>query len=476
MDHLRRGSLQLGDVRAVVLDEADEMLRMGFIDDVETILAETPDTAQRALFSATMPSAIQRIVGKYLGDAKEVKIAAKTRTVERIQQRYMLLTADRKLEALTRILEVENFDGMLIFVRTKSSTVTLSEKLEARGFAAGALNGDLNQQLRERTVNRLKNGQLDIVVATDVAARGLDVDRISHVINYDIPYDSEAYVHRIGRTGRAGREGNAILFVTHKERRLLRAIEQSTRQAITPMSLPTGEEVGNQRLAQFSQRLEQTLTETPLDKFKTLVAELADKHGWEPLDMAAALIYQQQKERPLFPEFKDKPMDRFEAAPEGKKQKRKKDERPAKKNNAAKSKPGEDSDNIAMETYRLEVGHDHGVQPGDIVGAIANEADLESRYIGRIKIADDHSTVDLPEGMPKPLLLRLRKMRIRQQPSRMQLAANATAPAGGYGDTAGNGRKPQDKGFKDKRPGAKPPAKGFKAKGTARPRKRVERS
>src|SRR5690606_2248580 len=259
MDHLRRESLNLAEIRAVVLDEADEMLRMGFIDDVETILAKTPDSAQRALFSATMPAAIQRIAAAYLGDAEEVRIEAKTRTVERISQRYLLLGNHQKLDALTRILEVETFDGMIIFVRTKSATVELAEKLEARGFAASALNGDLSQQLRERTVGRLKNGQLDIVVATDVAARGLDVERISHVVNYDIPYDNESYVHRIGRTGRAGREGNAILFVTPKERRLLQSIERSTRQPITEMQLPSGQQVSAQRIQQFRGQLLETL-------------------------------------------------------------------------------------------------------------------------------------------------------------------------------------------------------------------------
>lgn len=303
LDHLRRRSLDLSKLRALVLDEADEMLRMGFIDDVETILAETPSTCQRALFSATMPPAIRRVVKKYLGDAREVSIAAKTRTVERISQRYLMVQGRHKLDALTRILEVEEFDGMLIFVRTKSTTVELAEKLEARGFSAAALNGDLSQALRERTVNRLKKGDVDIVVATDVAARGLDVDRISHVVNYDIPYDNESYVHRIGRTGRAGREGCAILFVAPKERHLLRAIEKSTGQQVTSMELPTGEEVSTQRVQQFQEQILRNLDTQDLDRFRELLEGLAHDRELSMSDIAAAMAWQLQQERPLFPKL-----------------------------------------------------------------------------------------------------------------------------------------------------------------------------
>ncbi len=415
MDHLRRGSLNLAEIRAVVLDEADEMLRMGFIDDVETILAETPDSAQRALFSATMPAAIQRIAASYLGDAEEVRIQAKTRTVERISQRYLLTGNHQKLDALTRILEVEPFDGMIIFVRTKSSTVELAERLEARGFAASALNGDLSQQLRERTVNRLKNGQLDILVATDVAARGLDVERISHVVNYDIPYDNESYVHRIGRTGRAGREGNAILFVTPKERRLLGAIERSTRQPIAEMQLPSGQQVSEQRIQQLRQQLLATLGQEDLDRFKALVARISNEHEVDSLDIAAALVFMQQLERPLYPEYQDPPPASRErpgrdASREGTQER----EKPRGKRPSPRLPDGEMP---VMELYRLEVGHQQGVQPKDIVGAIANEADIDSRYIGRIEIHDDFTTVDLPEGMPRELLAHLRKMRIRSHPA-----------------------------------------------------------
>ncbi|MFA5493833.1 MAG: DEAD/DEAH box helicase [Porticoccaceae bacterium] len=422
MDHLRRESLNLAEIRAVVLDEADEMLRMGFIDDVETILAKTPDSAQRALFSATMPAAIQRIAANYLGDAEEVRIQAKTRTVERISQRYMLLGNHQKLDALTRILEVEDFDGMIIFVRTKSSTVELAEKLEARGFAASALNGDLSQQLRERTVNRLKNGQLDIVVATDVAARGLDVERISHVVNYDIPYDNESYVHRIGRTGRAGREGNAILFVTPKERRLLGSIEKSTRQPIAEMQLPSGQQVSEQRIQLFRTQLLETLEKGSLDKFKNLVASVANEREIDPLDIAAALVYLQQQERPLYPEFRDPPPVAKEKP--GRDRDRSRDD-----TKGDKFSKRRDADMPPLEKYRVEVGREHGVQPKDIVGAIANEADIDSQYIGRIEIHDNFTTVDLPEGMPREVLAHLRKMRICQQPALMSRVEGGQAPS-----------------------------------------------
>jgi len=427
LDHIRRRSLKLNELNGLVLDEADEMLRMGFIDDVETILAETPDTCQRALFSATMPPPIRRVVKKYLGDAQEVSIAAKTKTVERISQRYLMVKGHQKMEALTRILEVEEFDGMIIFVRTKSATVEVAEKLEARGFSAAALNGDLSQSLRERTVNRLKKGQVDIVVATDVAARGLDVERISHVVNYDIPYDNEAYVHRIGRTGRAGREGQAILFVAPKERRLLRSIEQSTRQAIAAMELPTGEQVSDQRVQQFQEKIIQSLEAKDREKFKALLEKLAEDNDISMLDIAASLASQLQEERPLFPNLA--PLDsgkrdtgKRDSDKRGRRERGERSsrgERPRKERQRGERKQHDDID---MVTYRMEVGKDHGVMPKDIVGAIANEAGIESQNIGRIKLNDDHSTVDLPEGMPKEIFQHLKnKVRVCQQPMKLSL-------------------------------------------------------
>jgi len=455
MDHLRRQSLDLGQVRAVVLDEADEMLRMGFIDDVETILAETPDSAQRALFSATMPSQIQRIANKYLGDAEQVHIASKTRTVERIRQRYLTVNGNEKLDALTRILEVEDFDGMLVFVRTKSTTVELAEKLEARGFSAAGLNGDLNQQLRERTIQRLKDKKLDIVVATDVAARGLYVERISHVVNFDIPYDTEAYVHRIGRTGRAGRTGEAILFVTHREKRLLRSIEKSTGQTIEAMVLPGSQEVSSRRIENFRNRLVETLETENISKFKQLLSDLSTEQSLELLDVAAAMVFLLQQERPLFPSMKALSAERPE--------KRERDDRPERKarveHSDRKDRPKREHKNnfdadVPMEKYRLEVGREHGVQPKDIVGAIANEADIDSQFIGRIDIFESYTTVDLPSGMPRELLQFMKKVRICQQPINMQLAGEST-------EAPRSTRKPPPKGKFEPHDGKKPaPKKG----------------
>lgn len=432
LDHIRRRSLNLNELNGLVLDEADEMLRMGFIDDVETILAETPDTCQRALFSATMPPPIRRVVKKYLGDAREVSIAAKTKTVERISQRYLMVKGHQKMEALTRILEVEEFDGMIIFVRTKSATAEVAEKLEARGFSAAALNGDLSQSLRERTVNRLKKGQIDIVVATDVAARGLDVERISHVINYDIPYDNEAYVHRIGRTGRAGREGQAILFVAPKERRLLRSIEQSTRQAIAAMELPTGEQVSGQRVQQFQEKIIQSLETKDREKFKALLEKLAEDNDISMLDIAASLASQLQEERPLFPNLA--PLDtgkrdtgkrdsgRGDSSDRGRRQRGDRSRNERQRGERPQRGERKQHNDIEMVTYRMEVGKDHGVMPKDIVGAIANEAGIESQNIGRIKLNDDYSTVDLPEGMPKEIFQHLKnKVRVRQQPMKLSV-------------------------------------------------------
>ena len=449
LDHLRRRSLDLSKVRGLILDEADEMLRMGFIDDVETILAQTPDNCQRALFSATMPPAIRRVSEKYLGDAESVQIENKTKTVERIEQQYVTCKSHQKMDALTRVLEVEAFDGMIIFVRTKSSTVDIAERLEARGFSSAALNGDLSQALRERTINRLKKGQIDIVVATDVAARGLDVERISHVINFDIPYDNESYVHRIGRTGRAGRDGKAILFITPKENRLLRSIEKSTRQSIKPMTMPSNEEVSGQRIQQFTEQLMKTMELPTLDKFRALVQQLAEDNDLDMSHIAAALAYENQRERPLFPKLdaikapktgdgdsrREKTKDhkeKFKAREERRAMRKDTDDRRETRREEHKNRTEEPRstkaqraeahrDGIAMETYRLEVGNNDKITPSNIVGAIANEADIESRFIGEIKLYDDHSTVDLPAGMPKELLNYLKKVRICAKPMRLSV-------------------------------------------------------
>ena len=404
MDHIRRGTLKLNGLRTLVLDEADEMLRMGFIDDVEWILQHTPESRQTALFSATIPEAIRRVAQRHLRDPKEIKIAERTATAKTIRQRYWQVSGLHKLDALTRLLESENFDGTLIFVRTKTATMELAEKLAARGYACEPLNGDIPQKLRERTVEQLKRGQLDILVATDVAARGLDVDRISHVINYDIPYDTESYIHRIGRTGRAGRSGDAILFVAPRERRLLRAIERATHQPITPMQMPTAVDINQQRIVRFKQRISDTLAGQDLELFYQLLTEFQQEQDVEPLQIAAALAHQAQGSEPLLlaeNEPKPEPQARKAGAPKS-----------ATKHHAPSSKaaPLKAFPNVAMERFRIEVGYQHGVKPGNIVGAIANEADIESRYIGHIEIYDDFSTVDLPGDMPKEILHTLRKV------------------------------------------------------------------
>ncbi len=425
LDHLRRQSLDLSQLEALVLDEADEMLRMGFIDDVETVLASTPDTCTRALFSATMPPPIRKVAESYLSDAQQIRIAAKTTTVERIEQRYLTLRANQKLEALTRVLEVEPFDGMIIFVRTKSTTVELAEKLEARGYAAAALNGDLSQALRERTVERLKQGLTDIVVATDVAARGLDVDRITHVINYDIPYDTEAYVHRIGRTGRAGRSGKAILFITPREQRFLKSIERATRSTPEVMPLPSGADISAQRVRQFQEGIAEIMGTEDLEPFRQLLGDMVAAQGLDLLDVASALAWRAQRERPLFDRLPHidtsaKPVrDRSASEP-------RRDDRPRPARDKRERSP--DSD-VALTTYRIDVGHNDDATPGDIVGAIANEAGLDSRYIGRIVIHDDYSTVDLPGDMPREVLTHLQGCFVRRKPMAIRLLGES-APAG----------------------------------------------
>ena len=423
MDHMRRGSLKLANLKTLILDEADEMLRMGFIDDVEWILEQTPKTRQVVLFSATMPTAIRRIASKYLSDAQEVTIKVKTVTNASIRQRVWMMSGGSKMDALTRILEVEDFDAMIVFVRTRIATAELADKLSARGYACAAINGDIAQKQRETTIENLKNGKLDILVATDVAARGLDVTRISHVINYDIPYDVEAYIHRIGRTGRAGRKGDAILFAANRERRLLGAIEKATAQKIEKMVLPTAAEVTDKRIGKFKQRITETLDTRDLGIFRKLVDEYQHEYGVPVIDIAAALACLAQGKQPLtgkppVGESKAKgnkeQSDRPAQQPRQDKRKEReprvnkaKEAKPAAKlfpNSQAESRPPAKD----MERFRIEVGSKHDVKPGNIVGAIANEVELDSEYIGRIEIFEDYSTVDLPEGMPKELFKHLR--------------------------------------------------------------------
>jgi len=402
MDHMRKGTLKLGGLQAVVLDEADEMLRMGFIDEVEWILEQTPAKRQMALFSATMPKQVERIARRYLNDPAEISIKARTATAETIRQRYWQVSGFHKLDALTRILEVESFDAILMFVRTKTATTELAEKLEARGYAAAAMNGDMAQKHREQTVERLKKGSLDILVATDVAARGLDVDRISHVINYDVPYDTEAYIHRIGRTGRAGRSGDAILFVAPRERRMLSVIEKATGQKIEQMVLPSTEAVNNKRIADFKQKITDTLSLGELGFMQGLVEQYRQEHDVPAIEIAAALAKITIGDKPmLLSPDKGKGKDRV--------------------------KPVRDVAGGA-ERYRIEVGHVHGVKPGNIVGAIANESGLDGEHIGSIEIEAEYSLVDLPVGMPKDIFMDLKKVRICGQAMNISLHGDGEAP------------------------------------------------
>jgi ATP-dependent RNA helicase DeaD len=418
MDHMRRGTLKLANLQTIVLDEADEMLRMGFIDDVEWILEQTPKNCQVALFSATMPTAIRKIAQNYLKNPEEVTIKVKTTETPAIRQRYWFVSGLHKLDALTRMLEVESFDGMIIFVKTKTATIELAEKLEARGYAAAAINGDLSQALRERTIENLKSGKIDILIATDVAARGLDVDRISHVINYDIPYDTESYIHRIGRTGRAGRSGEAILFVSPRERRLLSNIETATKRKVEEMQLPSTELINNTRISRFKQRITDTLAAEELSFFTQLIEQYEQEHDIPAIEIAAALAKLLQGDEPLL--LKNPPKvartaertDRSEEKP-----RRGRDDRA---NSSTERKPSPRgrkgaASGIEMEVFRIEVGLTHGVKPGNIVGAIANETGIDGDHIARIRIEENYSTVELPAGMPKDLFNALKKVRVAGQ-------------------------------------------------------------
>ena len=424
LDHIRRGTLKLGELQSLVLDEADEMLRMGFIDDVETILKETPAERQVALFSATMPAPIHRVSKRYLKNPVEIRIETKTSTVDTINQRYWQVTGTHKLDALTRILEVENFDAMIIFVRTKNATAELAEKLEARGYSSSPLNGDMNQAAREKAVARMKKGKLDILVATDVAARGLDIERISHVVNYDVPYDTESYVHRIGRTGRAGRKGEAILFISPREKRMLFAIEKATRQTITKMQLPSSEDIADRRVMQFNQQLSETIESQDLAFFQTVINDYQQEHEADPLEVAAALVYLVQKSRPL------KPVKHVESRParadreDRSRDRNKKSERSSPRRTIGSAIRESEA---GMQTYRVEVGRDHGAEVKNLVGAIANEAGIDSKDIGRISLEDAYSTIDLPEGMPKDLFQQLRKVWVCNKQLQISLMnANST--------------------------------------------------
>lgn len=437
MDHIRRGSLNLSTIQTLVLDEADEMLKMGFLEDVEWILEQTPEQRQIALFSATMPASIRRIAGTYLNDPVEITIKNKTATASTISQHYLITSGfAAKRNALSKILEAESFDGMLIFVRTKMQTVELAEYIAELGYSCAALNGDIAQSQRLRTVEQLKASKLDILIATDVAARGLDVERVSHVVNFDIPFDTEAYIHRIGRTGRAGRSGKAILFLTPRERSMLKSIERATRQKIDVMPLPTVAEINAKRITEYKNRISETLA-TDCSFFAQLITEYCQENDAPAEVVAAALAKMAQGKSPLLlqaePRSKGNPRENQFG------DRKNKTERRPRQNRQGNVLPEE-----GMDRYRIEIGETHGVKPGNIVGAIANEVDISSDYIGRIAIFDDYSTVDLPYGMPKQLLRLLQGVRINGRPMKARKDDTAAADGGprqnGSAGKGGNGK------------------------------------
>ena len=472
IDHMNRGTLKLSGLTLLVLDEADEMLRMGFVDAVESIFEQTPPERQVALFSATLPAPIKRIAQKHMRNPAEITIKSATSTATGIRQRYWMVSGMHKLDALTRILEAETFDGMLVFTRTKQSTVELAEKLEARGFAAAPLNGDIPQPVRERTVARLKAGQIDILVATDVAARGLDVERIGHVVNYDVPYDTESYVHRIGRTGRAGRKGEAILFIAPRERNMLRAIERATRQTIEPMNLPTVDAVNALRIGKFKKAISETVASGEAGIYRPVLEQLEAESGLPLIDIAAALALLAQGSTPLLLAAKTERPAEFHA-PAERERDRDRPPREAPRDHARPServRPSESERPVErerpasrderplgrtvagqMETFRIEVGSVHGIKPGNIVGAIANESGIEGVHIGRVDIREDHSYVDLPEGMPKPVFKDLQKVRVAGR--ELRISRVTEKPPKPPRDTAGRhtlvkppGSPPREKG------------------------------
>jgi ATP-dependent RNA helicase DeaD len=443
LDHLKRGTLDLSKLSGLVLDEADEMLRMGFIEDVETIMAQIPEGHQTALFSATMPEAIRRITRRFMKEPQEVRIQSSVTTRPDISQSYWTVWGMRKNEALVRFLEAEDFDAAIIFVRTKNATLEVAEALERSGYSSAALNGDMNQSLREQTLERLKDGRLDILIATDVAARGLDVERISLVVNYDIPMDSESYVHRIGRTGRAGRAGRALLFVENRERRLLRNIERTMKLTIPEVELPNADLLGKRRLEKFAAKVQQQLESSDLDQYRALLAKMQPEEELDIETLAAALLKMAQGERPLIlppdapmrpkREFRDRddrgPRDRNDRGPRDR------------NDRGGEDRPRRERRDVGdMQLYRIEVGRDDGVEVRHIVGAIANEGDISSRYIGNIKLFASHSTIELPKGMPGDVLQHFTRTRILNKPMNMQLVGDAVPHTGGERRGGGGGR------------------------------------
>ncbi|MCW2257390.1 ATP-dependent RNA helicase DeaD [Providencia alcalifaciens] len=435
LDHLKRGTLDLSKLKGLVLDEADEMLRMGFIEDVENIMSQIPAQHQTALFSATMPEPIRRITRRFMKDPKEIRIQASITTRPDIAQSYWTVSGMRKNEALVRFLEAEDFDAAIIFVRTKNATLEVAEALERSGYNSAALNGDMNQALREQTLERLKDGRLDILIATDVAARGLDVERISLVVNYDIPMDAESYVHRIGRTGRAGRAGRALLFVENRERRLLRNVERTMKLTIPEVELPDSQVLSERRQAKFAAKIQQQFESSDLDQYRALLAKLSPSEDVDMEMLAAALLKMAQGERALIlpPDAPRRPRREFSDRND-RSDDRRRDRNSSTNSNGNGFERAERGDRSPrrerrdvgdMEMYRIEVGRDDGVEVRHIVGAIANEADISSRYIGNIKLFGTHSTIELPKGMPTDVLTHLSRARVLNKPMQMQLVGDA---------------------------------------------------
>ena len=460
MDHIKKGTLKLDKLKSFVLDEADEMLKMGFIDDIKWVMERIPEQRQIALFSATMPNIIKRVAEKFLNNTK-------TETAPTIGQKYCLVGGlSQKLDALTRILEVTEFDAMIIFARTKTLTVELSEKLSARGFSAEAINGDIQQSQREKIINKFKKGGIDILVATDVAARGLDVPRISHVVNYDIPQDAETYVHRIGRTGRAGREGEAILFVSHRERRMLNNIERVTRQKIEPLELPTAKIINEKRIDTFKKKITETLSNQDLTIFEKLVTEFQEANEEvSHLKVAAALAHIAQGNEPLLLSEKEPSFGR--------------DQKPGEEKVVpVEASPLKDHPQIPMRRYKLEVGNSNNIKPGNILGAIANEADMDSEYIGSIQIFDNFSTVDLPDEMPKETFEVLKKTVVNGK--RLNIVEltekNNKATIGGTSGKRNFGRGKFSKGGRNDRRGGRDSRGGDKRGGDRNRKPKFSRS
>ena len=450
IDHIKRGTLDLSKLNTLVLDEADEMLNMGFLDDVEYVLAKTPGNRQVTLFSATFNNDIKKIAKRYLTDPVQIKIQRNTITADSIRQRAIICSNRDKIDLLIQMLEVEETDGVLVFTRTKDATIQVAEQLNRAGLKVAALNGDMPQKTRERTIDRLKSERLDIVVATDVAARGLDVTRVSHVFNYDFPEGSEPYIHRVGRTGRAGRKGEAIIFVTHSQRGKLRMIERATKKTIEIVDPPSAKHLNAMRVKKLRDTISKTITEADLGRFQKLIETHAEETGESMENIAAALAFIGQRGNEFFQT--DRP----------KRQRREREDRDDRGRDREprgrrESRPPEEG----MTRYRIEVGRRDGVKPGNIVGAVANEAGIEGKSIGPIQIYGAHTTIDLPSGMPDDVREILqdvrvvgRELRIREATPKDEIPQDRDRRGGGRGGfSGGRGRNDRRGGGRDSRGG-----------------------